>query len=236
MTRQSSITGVLAAVRSAHPHAPPLPVRICIACAKSMPVDGVALSLLRKAPEWERIGASDAATAEIEELQMTLGEGPAIEALASGRLVLIPDLRREAAGRWPAFADAAGATEMRALYVVPVQIGAVRLGALSLYRRTPGSLPAEALADALRVAALIAMLLLGDEGDMTDELAQGWLEGTSWAREIHQATGMLISQLGVGAEEAFVRLRAFAFANDRALNEVARAVVARHLLIGEADA
>ena len=47
--------------------------------------------------------------------------------------------------------------------------------------------------------------------------------------EIDQATGMVSVQLGVAVGEAFVRLRAYAYAQDRRLGEVARDVVARRL-------
>ena len=48
-------------------------------------------------------------------------------------------------------------------------------------------------------------------------------------REIDQASGMLTVQLGVGIEEAFVRLRAHAYAQGRRLADVAADVVARRL-------
>ena len=47
--------------------------------------------------------------------------------------------------------------------------------------------------------------------------------------EVHQATGMVIVQLGVSAAVALVRLRAYAYANDRRLRDVAGDVVARRL-------
>ena len=40
---------------------------------------------------------------------------------------------------------------------------------------------------------------------------------------------MLTEQLGVGITEAFVRLRAYAYVNDRRLADVARDIVARRL-------
>jgi hypothetical protein len=40
--------------------------------------------------------------------------------------------------------------------------------------------------------------------------------------EIDQATGMLTEQLGVGIAAAFIRLRAYAYANDLRLTDVAR--------------
>ena len=47
--------------------------------------------------------------------------------------------------------------------------------------------------------------------------------------EIDQATGMLTEQLQVGIEEAFVRLRAYAYAQERRLTDVAGDIVARRL-------
>ena len=52
---------------------------------------------------------------------------------------------------------------------------------------------------------------------------------TSYRAEIDQATGMLTEQLGVSITDAFVRLRAYAYANDIQLADVARDIVARRL-------
>jgi hypothetical protein len=58
-----------------------------------------------------------------------------------------------------------------------------------------------------------------------------WWDGMSSDRaEVHQATGMILAQLGVPAQDAFVRLRAHAFATCRPLGEVARDVVTRRLV------
>ncbi|MGB0094384.1 MAG: ANTAR domain-containing protein [Solirubrobacteraceae bacterium] len=58
------------------------------------------------------------------------------------------------------------------------------------------------------------------------------LQGAGWA-EVHQATGMISVQLGVSMDEAFVRLRAHAFAAGRSLKAVAGDVVARRLRLEE---
>jgi ANTAR domain len=47
--------------------------------------------------------------------------------------------------------------------------------------------------------------------------------------EIDQATGMVMVQLGVTAAEAFARLRAYSYARDRRLADVASDIVARRL-------
>jgi len=65
--------------------------------------------------------------------------------------------------------------------------------------------------------------------DGRDEPGDSWWGQSSDARTIHQATGMVVAQLGVSAREAYVRLQGHAFANGTLLGEVAEEVVARRL-------
>ena len=53
--------------------------------------------------------------------------------------------------------------------------------------------------------------------------------GADFHLVVHQASGMVAAQLGASIAEGLIRLRAYAFANDRTLTEVAEAVVARRL-------
>ncbi|MBV8992163.1 MAG: ANTAR domain-containing protein, partial [Pseudonocardiales bacterium] len=53
--------------------------------------------------------------------------------------------------------------------------------------------------------------------------------------EVHQATGMISVQLGISVGEAFARLRARAFADDRLLSELATDVVARRIRFDHED-
>ena len=57
-------------------------------------------------------------------------------------------------------------------------------------------------------------------------------EGADFHYVVHQAAGMVAAQLDVSVGQALVRLRAYAFANDRSLTEVARDVVERTLRFG----
>ena len=231
---ESPVAAVLAAVRANDLDGRTMPERVCLACVSSMPVDGAALSLMSKELRPESVGASDERWARLEELQITVGEGPVVDALTGGAPVLIADLAADA-NRWPALVAASRDTRALAIFVFPLQLGVVRLGALSLFRSTRGSLSSTALSDALRVADVIAQLLLGSDGDLTKDFNEQWLDASSWTREVHQATGMLVSQLDVGAEEAFVRLRAFAFANELGLSAAARSIVEGRLRLADED-
>ena len=146
----------------------------------------------------------------------------------TGRPVLVPDMTDTPdTSRWPIYADAVLEAGVGAVFALPLQWGTITLGVLDLYRRTPGSLSRTQLLDARSAADTAALLLLGLRTDPGDE--QPWDPSWSSRAEIHQATGMVLVQLGVSAADAFARLRAHAFAEQRLLGDVARDVVARRL-------
>jgi ANTAR domain len=137
--------------------------------------------------------------------------------------------------RWPAFATEARRTGASAVFAFPLMVGAIRTGVMGLYRDTPGPLDSAQFGDGLILADTATVLLLDSAGRAAPDGANGArLNGqvpelALHRAEIDQATGMLTEQLGVTAAEAFVRLRAYAYANDRRLAEVAGDIVTRRL-------
>ncbi|HWM07502.1 MAG TPA: GAF and ANTAR domain-containing protein [Actinophytocola sp.] len=209
-----------------------LACRICQACLDGLDVDGAAISLLTASVSRETLWATDATAELLEDLQFALNEGACMEAATSGDPVLVPDLHQGAeSARWPIFAAAvAEQTRVAALFALPLQWGAVNLGVLDLYRIAPGGLSELQQRDALAAADLAALMMLGLRTD-PGENGGGWLDPALGHRaEIHQATGMVLVQLGVSATDALARLRAYAFVHERLLIDVARDVVARRLL------
>ena len=84
----------------------------------------------------ETVHATDDVAASLEEAQLTFGQGPCVDAFTEGGPVLAADLRRaEYLARWPAFGPAALDSGARAVFALPLQIGAIRLGILDMYRR-----------------------------------------------------------------------------------------------------
>jgi hypothetical protein len=176
------------------------------------------------------ICSTDAVSALIERLQLELGEGPCIDAHDHHRPVLEPDLARPAVPRWLAFSGPALAAGARAVFGFPLEVGAVRLGALNLYRDQPGMLTGEQHSDALVAAGVAARAILMLQADAPPGRIAAELEaGADFQYVVHQASGMVAAQLEVGVGEALVRLRAYAFGNERPLVDVAHDVVARRL-------
>jgi hypothetical protein len=62
-------------------------------------------------------------------------------------------------------------------------------------------------------------------GVLADELGSG----DDFRLAVHQAAGMVSVQLGIPLDDALARLRAFAFAAEESVSEVARRIVAREL-------
>lgn len=209
--------------------------QICLACVDGLDIDGAAISLMTAGALRETLHATDHTADLLEDLQFGLGEGACVDAATSGRPVLVPDMNdpRETA-RWPVYAAAVvDQVRIGALFAFPLQWGAINLGVLDLYRRVPGPLAAAQLRDALSAADAAALMLLGLRTDPDPDGAAAW--DRSWSRraEIHQATGMIVAQLGINSADAFARLRAHAFTQGVPLSEVARDVVARRLRLSE---
>jgi ANTAR domain-containing protein len=227
------VVKVWAWIAAAHGGDAPVSVAaLCRAAVLRLGVDGASVTAVSGPVAREPVCASDEVSARLEEFQFTMGEGPGADDFGLGSPMLIPELDSVAA-RWPGFVPAAVAAGARAMFSFPLQAGAIQVGVLSLYRARPGPLGAEDLADALVFADIALQLLLDAYSGITGSPGYQPLDGVLGARaEVHQATGMISVQLGVSLEEAFVRLRAHAFASDAALGAVAGEVVGRRLRFG----
>lgn len=211
-----------------------LPSQLCAACLTALPVSGVGVALMTEdGPSGIVLAATDERARQLEELQFALGEGPCVEASGGGAPVLEPDLRRAGISRWPRFGAAVLDAGVRAVFALPLRVGAIRVGVLDLYRDTPGSLTdrdlAEALAFADAATEVVLQLQDHDEGG-GGAIRAGPVDSRA---EVHQATGMITVQLGVGLAEALTRLRAHAYATGRPVSDIAADVVHRRMVFDD---
>jgi hypothetical protein len=201
--------------------------RLLLGTVDHLSASGAGVSVVTGSGTREIIFATDQVSAQIEELQVRLGEGPCIDAWASRLPVIEEDLSRTSPVRWPMFVPAAREAGAAAVFAMPLQVGLSRVGALDLYRDEPGGLSAADLTDAVRLGDAVTHVLLRLEPyDGGFEAAE---MGPTLSAEIYQAAGMVTVQLEVDITEALARLRAHAYAEERPLWEVARDVVARRL-------
>jgi ANTAR domain len=221
---------VWAWIAAAHEGDGPVSVAaVCRAAVRWLGVDGASVTAVGGVVAREPLFASDRLSARLEELLVTMGEGPGAEDFSFGSPLLVADLETVAA-QWPGFVPAAVAAGARAMFALPLQAGAIQVGVLSLYRLLPGPLSAGELADVLVLADIALAMVLDAAAGISGSPEYRPLDGLSDSRaEVYQAIGMISVQLGVGLEEAFVRLRAYAFATSTALSEVAGDVIGRLL-------
>ncbi|MET8163921.1 GAF and ANTAR domain-containing protein [Streptomyces sp. NPDC005329] len=221
-----------------------VPQRLCDAVLKLLPVSGASMSL-RGDGMPVPLSASGEQAAYVMELQVTLGDGPCLEAAETGSVVSATDLMSSRdASRWPVFAQQAAALGVRSVYALPLGDRTVCVGTLDLYRDVPGELGADEVRTAWVVAENVTEALVAlpraewndpddpdgpdgpDDPDDLDDVGR-WLSPLAIDHDdVYRAVGMVMAQLGVAADEALSLLRGHAFAKSRTVLELAHEVVA----------
>lgn len=198
---------------------------LCAPFLEQLPLTGVAVSMFSGTAAASLVSASDELAARLDELQFDLGEGPRWEALRTRLPVLVPDVHSHPYS-WPVFNKAILDTGVAAMFVFPLTLGALDLGAVELYHTKPGNLSYNDHTTAAvlsgRTAWHLLRRILSVNSPDTDPSEHNELMSR---REIHQATGMVLAQAGTTAAEALLLLRAHAFANELTLREAADAVL-----------
>ena len=190
-----------------------------------LPVSGASVSTFGSFLSAETISATDARAGRVDEVQFDLGGGPCWDALVNRRPVLEPDLARTTSASWPAFLEAIRNEEIGALFAFPLLFGPLEIGALDLYSVAPVSLTPEQQRQTLALSDVVSRILLQNAIRGTDLVT----ETTFSRRLIHQATGMVLAQLGTTADDAHLILQARAFADGRPMREVAQDVIERRV-------
>jgi hypothetical protein len=233
-SRVARIWGLVAA-QAARRRGRVLVADVCAAAAIRLDISGAWVIAGDGTRPGQAMCATDLVSESLAEVQITLGEGPCHDAAISGVPVLAADLADGTGHQWAVFAEAAARAGAAAIFAFPLRIGAIRVGVLGLYRDKEGPLDTFQLGDALILADTASMLLLDAEARQTDDSLPGAAPASqspdlaAHDAEIAQATGMLTEQLGVSITEAFARLRAYAYAQDRRLSDVAHDIATRRL-------
>lgn len=213
----------------AHPDSAAVGWGLCEAFMTELPVSGAVISIVDAGGRRSTISATDPVAARLDELDLELGTGPLSDAISLLAPQLYADVRQGALN--PIMGAHLERLDIRAVFALPVTMGAVTVGVVGLYRTTPGTLSPEEvrlagnLARALAVPAVRAALTMAGREGPTAGSDQGPAAAPELRREVHQATGMISAQLDVSTTEAFARLRAFAMSSERSISAIARDVV-----------
>ncbi|WP_374946417.1 ANTAR domain-containing protein, partial [Agreia sp.] len=120
------------------------------------------------------------------------------------------------------------------IFAFPLAVGSLGIGAVDLYTEDPARLDDADVADAVTLAGFAAWQVLRrvlDDQDSEEDSRDDALESSR--REFHQATGMVLEQMGVPASNAALLIRAHAFSTGRSVLDVSRDIVDRNLVFSE---
>jgi len=205
---------------------------LCAPFLSLLPVTGAAVSVLAGVSGQSTMCSSDSTAARLDELQFDLGEGPCWDAMSTRRPVLHADFHHDQTDEWPMFRRAVHedprGSGVQAVYAFPLFVGSLDIGAVDFYSTSRTPLQSHEVTDASELASVAAWQVLRRilSDTATDDAAG---PSTYNRREVHQATGMVLAQLDITAEEAALLLRAHAFSSGRSVAEVANDVVERRL-------
>jgi transcriptional regulator with GAF, ATPase, and Fis domain len=190
-------------------------------------LDASAAGVLLADPRGELrvVAASTEAARVLELFQLQNDQGPCLDCFRTGQPVAAADLT--AAGQaWPQFAAAAGEAGFAAVHALPMRLRAQIIGALNLFRATPGILSHEDLRVGQALADVATIGLLQERSARRSEILHEQLQGALNSRvAIEQAKGKLAERLGLDMDQAFAMLRNYARARNLRLSDLAQAFI-----------
>lgn len=221
MTRLARILGILRAEQDGGT----LLGAVCRAAVESLGANGAGLTLLSTTSRGPICSHGEFASFG-EDLQLSLGEGPGRDAFETRELVEVTDLSSNGGERWPVFSEAMTEAGVTSLASFPLRIGGARFGALTVYRSSYGELSFEQVADGYVVTQIASHLIIAGQAKVGEDSVIPEIEaGFVRMEPLHQATGMVMAQLGIGAEDALARLRGAAFGSGRTLLDMSAHIV-----------
>lgn len=202
-----------------------LTVRMCEAGRRMLKADGASMTFDYAGNGRLLVHATDELSATLNDLQDVVGEGPSFDAALTGEVV-VAQLGDGDESRWAMFSDRLDAFGfVGTLVAVPLRAELSVLGVLSMHRAGPGQ--DEDLVSARFLGATVGPALLQDPRvGRPDQVSK---EAWATRSQIHQATGMIVAQVGVRTEDAMALLRGHAFARNTTLLDVARDIVERRI-------
>ncbi|MCC6855769.1 MAG: GAF and ANTAR domain-containing protein [Microbacteriaceae bacterium] len=205
-------------------------------CTSVLDVDAGGLLLADESGDLQLVASTSERADFVEIMQLAAGVGPCLDCFSGGMPVSVADIDR-GGEQWPAFQSAALLQGFHAVYATPLRLWGKVLGAMNLFRSTPGELnaPDAAVAQALADVATIGILQersIRETGIVTEQLQRA-LESRIL---IEQAKGVLSAMGRMSVDEAFEALRTYARRNNLPLRVVAEGVASRTLDVLEPNA
>ncbi len=190
-------------------------------CVEVLDITAAGIMLASPAGHLRTVASSNNAMLLLELFEEQADEGPCSDAFRSGSAVVHDDLA-DGSHPWPAFGPRAAGAGFRSAAAVPLRLRHQTVGALNMFRHTPGPLDdadvtvAQAFADAATIAILQHRAV--EEAQALNVQLQQALNSRI---VIEQAKGIISESLRTDMEDAFRLLRTYARSNNLRLSDVA---------------
>lgn len=181
--------------------------------------------LHKKSSRIETIAATDPVIAKLDQIQMEIGQGPDIDALADRLSIIVDDTRSE--DRWPAWAEMVAASGVRSLLNVRLYTSAEVLGTLNLYSAAPQAFDTDDQAVAHVIARHAAVAIASARNE------ENLIQAVDARKIIGQAQGILMERYDLDGDKAFEVLVRYSQDNNIKLRDVARELTATRKLPGQ---
>jgi hypothetical protein len=185
---------------------------------------GATLALLGAHNTETLVAASDATARHAHDLEITLAEGPALEATDTSTPIVA--ITTDLSARWPRYGPAVHELGVQTVAAVALRAGQRPLGSLTVYDPSPRcgtSLQhVTALSHALVHGVLLAPEAITTDGERVTLLP---FEEEDHQPLLHQAAGKIFAASSCSIDSALAMIRAYAFADTRSPTDVAHDII-----------
>jgi hypothetical protein len=199
--------------------------RFCEAGQLMLDADGASITVHYDRASRHTVSATSALAVMIEDVQDVAGEGPGFDAIRSEEVVC-GDFGLLGGTPWPLLENSVAELGFTgSIVAVPILTTQRPFGVLVAHRLMTSLTFDQEIARFLSVSMGAALLEHLTPEVLEQELTYDW----SVRAVVHQATGMVTSQLRIRPEDALVILRAHAYSESSTLIDIAARVVDRQL-------
>lgn len=170
----------------------------------------------------ETAASTDSLVEELDNIQISCGEGPGLEEQPGPQTVRVADTRYER--RWPEWAARMEKHGIRSVLAARMSTGTTDVGTLNLFHSEPDAFDAddEAVASILARHAAVALVSARRAENL-------WL-AIDARKLVGQAQGILMERFDLSADQAFAVLLRYSQNKNLKLRDVAQLLVARRSL------
>ncbi|MGH3496242.1 MAG: GAF and ANTAR domain-containing protein [Nocardioidaceae bacterium] len=171
------------------------------------------------------VAASDESAKMLELFQVQTREGPCQDCYRQAAPVINAHLS-DAAGRWPQFAPRAVSAGFQSVHAFPLRLRGEAIGALNLFGAQVGQMSERDVHIVQALSDVATIGLLQERAIARAEIVAEQLRRALRSRIVlEQAKGALAQRRGIGVDEAFVLMRAYARQHNRRISQLAESIV-----------